>query len=146
MTTLTTAAKQLGIILALVGSAMFMLDIGIGETWNIISGGAVTQDTAGAFTGGIDMVDRVTVSLMAATIATGIGLIGVSRNNPQAVNQVLNYAPWLGLAVGLGYFSTEVMSVIDGTFDWATASDAYAGQVLAATGWVMSGVASFLRR
>lgn len=125
---------------------MFMLDVGVGETWNIIAGSDVTQETAAAFTGGIDMVDRVVVALMAATIATGVGLIGISRRNPTAVNQVLSYAPWLGLAIGLTSFSTEVMDVIGGDFDWDSASDAYAGQVLAVTGWVMSGVANFFRR
>mgnify|MGYP003683725319 CR=1 FL=1 len=125
---------------------MFMLDVGIGETWNIIAGNDVAQSTAASFTGGIDMVDRVVVALMAATIATGVGLIGISRRNPAAVNQVLSYAPWLGLAIGLTSFSTEVMDVIAGDFDWASASDAYAGQVLAVTGWVMSGVANFFRR
>lgn len=146
MTTLQTAAKQLGIILALVGSAMFMLDIGIGESWNIVAGNDLTQETQASFTSAIDTVDRVVVALMMATIASGIGLIGISRNNPQAVNQVLRYAPWLGLAVGLTSFSTEVMDVIAGDFDFATASDAYAGQVLACTGWVLSGVANFFRR
>ena len=143
MATLKTAAKQLGIILALVGSAMFVADIGLGETWNIIAGNDTTQDTNAAFTSSIDMVDRVTVALMAATLAVGVGLIGVSRSNPKAVNQILSYAPWLGLAVGLTSFSTEVIDVIQGNFDWSTASDAYAGQVLAVTGWVMSGVANF---
>ena len=123
-----------------------MLDVGVGETWNIVAGNDVAQSTAASFTGGIDMVDRVVVALMAATIATGVGLIGISRNNPAAVNQVLSYAPWLGLAIGLTSFSTEVMDVIAGDFDWASASDAYAGQVLAVTGWVMSGVANFFRR
>jgi hypothetical protein len=125
---------------------MFMLDVGVGETWNIIAGNDVAQSTAASFTGGIDMVDRVVVALMAATIATGVGLIGISRRNPAAVNQVLSYAPWLGLAIGLTSFSTEVMDVLAGDFDWASASDAYAGQVLAVTGWVMSGVANFFRR
>ncbi len=144
MTTLKTAAAQLGIILALVGSAMFALDVGLSEMWNIIAGNQVSQDTQSIFSGAPDMVDRVTVALMGATIASSIGLITISRSNPQAVNTVLRYAPWLGLAVGLTQFSTEVVDIITGEFDFSTASDATAGMLLAVTGWVMSGATSLL--
>lgn len=144
MTTLKTAAAQLGIILALVGSAMFALDVGLSEMWNIIAGNQVSTSTQQIFSGAPDMVDRVTVALMGATIASSIGLISISRSNPQAVNTVLRYAPWLGLAVGLSQFSTEVVDIITGEFDFSTASDATAGMLLAVTGWVMSGATSLL--
>ena len=144
MATLKNAAAQLGIILALVGSAMFALDVGLSETWNIIAGNTVTQETQSVFQGAPDMVDRVTVALMGATLASSVGLITISRSNPQAVNTVLRYAPWLGLAVGLTQFSTEVVDIITGEFDFSTASDATAGMLLAVTGWVMSGATSLL--
>lgn len=144
LTTLKTAAAQLGIILALVGSAMFALDVGLSEMWNIIAGNQVSTSTQQIFSGAPDMVDRVTVALMGATLASSIGLISISRSNPQAVNTVLRYAPWLGLAVGLSQFSTEVVDIITGEFDFSTASDATAGMLLAVTGWVMSGATSLL--
>lgn len=144
MATLKNAAAQLGIILALVGSAMFALDVGLSEMWNIIAGNQVAQSTQTIFSGAPDMVDRVTVALMGATIASSVGLITISRSNPEAVNTVLRYAPWLGLAVGLTQFSTEVVDIITGEFDFSTASDATAGMLLAVTGWVMSGATSLL--
>jgi len=144
MATLKNAAAQLGIILALVGSAMFALDVGLSEMWNIIAGNQVAQSTQQIFSGAPDMVDRVTVALMGATLASSVGLITISRSNPEAVNTVLRYAPWLGLAVGLTQFSTEVVDIITGEFDFSTASDATAGMLLAVTGWVMSGATSLL--
>ena len=144
MTTLKTAAAQLGIILALIGSAMFALDVGLSEMWNIIAGNQVANDTAAIFQGAPDMVDRVTVALMGATIASSVGLITISRSNPEAVNTVLRYAPWLGLAVGLTQFSTEVVDIITGEYDFSTVGDATAGMLLAVTGWVMSGATSLL--
>ena len=144
MATLKNAAAQLGIILALVGSAMFALDVGLSEMWNIIAGNQVGQQTQTIFSGAPDMVDRVTVALMGATLASAAGLITISRSNPEAVNTVLRYAPWLGLAVGLTQFSTEVVDIITGEFDFSTASDATAGMLLAVTGWVMSGATSLL--
>jgi hypothetical protein len=143
MATIKNVAAQLGIILGLVGSVMFVVETGIGETWNIVLGNDVEQETAALFTGGIDFVDRVTVTLMAATLAVGLGLIGISRSNPDAVNQIIRYAPWLGMAVGLTQFSSEVSEIIMGDFDFSTVTDAAAGMYLAATGWVMAGVASF---
>ena len=144
MTTVKTAAAQLGIILALIGSAMFALDVGLSEMWNIVAGNTVSQDTAGIFAGSPDMIDRVTVALMGATIASSIGLITISRSNPEAVNTVLRYAPWLGLAVGLTQFSTEVVDIITGEYDFSAVGDATAGMLLAVTGWVMSGATSLL--
>jgi hypothetical protein len=144
MATLKNAAAQLGIILALVGSAMFALDVGLSEMWNIIAGNQVAQQTQTIFSGAPDMVDRVTVALMGATLASAAGLVTISRSNPEAVNTVLRYAPWLGLAVGLTQFSTEVSDIIMGEFDFSTASDATAGMLLAVTGWVMSGATSLL--
>lgn len=155
MTQLKTAAKQLGIILALVGSLMFVAELGIGNTWDIIMGdtesvdpatgkSTVIPEVAAVFGGAPDFVERATVFLMAATLATSIGLIGISRNNPDVVNTVLRYAPWLGLAIGLTTFSTEVMDIISGDFDFDAANDGYAAMVVAATGWVMSGVANLL--
>lgn len=146
MATLKTATTQLGAILAIVGSLMFCFDVGISETWNIIAGNDLTQDTINnVFKGSSpDLVDRMTVFLMGATIATSIGLVGVSRSNPEIVNSVLRYAPWLGLAIGLTTFSTEIVDVIGGDFDFSAVSDAYGGMMLAVTGWVMSGVANLL--
>lgn len=144
MTTLKRAATQLGTILALVGSIIFMVEVGVGEAWDIVVGNDVTAETTAHFTGGsIDFIDRVTVTLMGATIAVGLGLVSISRSNPDAVNQILRYAPWLGMAIGLTAFSTEVMDIIAGDYDFGAVSDATGAMYVAVTGWVMSGVASF---
>ncbi len=150
MTQLKTAVKQLGIILALVGSLMFVAEMGIGNTWDIITGdtvdefGNVQTDVQATFGGEPDFVERATVFLMAATLATSIGLIGINRNNPEVVNTVLRYAPWLGLAIGVTTFSAEVMDIIAGDFEFDKTDDGYSAMVVAATGWVMSGVANLL--
>lgn len=143
MATLKNAATQLGIILGLMGSIVFAIELGVGEVWAIIAGNDVTADTAAHFTGGIDFIDRVTVTLMGATIAVGLGLVSVSRSNPQAVNTILRYAPWLGMAIGLTAFGSETMDIVSGDFDFSTVSDATAAMYVAVTGWVMSGIASF---
>jgi branched-subunit amino acid permease len=155
MTQLKTAAKQLGMILALVGSLMFVAEMGIGTTWDLImgndtasgnklGGASHSQEVTDVFGQSVDFVERTTVFLMAATLATSIGLIGISRNNPELVNSVLRYAPWLGLAVGITTFSTEIGDIIAGDFDFDAVADGYAAMVVAATGWVISGVANLL--
>jgi hypothetical protein len=144
MTQMNKTASQLGLILGLIGSIIFTIETGFGETWNIIVGNDVTADTAAHFTGGIDFVDRLTVTLMFTTILVGLGVVGVSRSNPDAVNQILKYSPWLGMAIGLTAFSSEVVDIVTGEFDFATVSDAAGAMYVAVTGWVMSGVAAFL--
>lgn len=152
MTQLKTAAKQLGLILALVGSLMFVAEMGIGTTWDLIMGNDTatgkgighSQEVTAVFGQSVDFVERTTVFLMAATLATSIGIIGINRNNPELVNSVLRYAPWLGLAVGATSFASEIGEIIQGDFDFDSVSDGYAAMAVAATGWVMSGVANLL--
>ena len=137
------AGTQLGMVLGLIGSIMFMVEVGVGEAWAIIAGNTITADTASHFTGGVDFVDRTTVFLMGATVAVGLGLVGISRKNPEAVNTILKYAPWVGLAIGLTSFSSEVMDILTGEFDFDTVSDATAAMYVAITGWGLSGILSF---
>ena len=146
MATLKTAAKQLGAILAIVGSLMFCFDVGIGETWNIIAGNTLDANTTqNVFKGSApDLIDRATVFLMGATIVSGLGLVSVSRSNPDLVNKILSNSLWFGMAIGLTAFGGEVVDIISGDFDFSTVSDAYGGMMLACTGWVMAGVSNLL--
>jgi len=148
MTSIQTTARNLGGALAVIGSLMFVLAIGVGDTWDIMIGNTahadLGTDATAFFSSGVDMMDRIFVSLTGLTVAAGLGLIGISRNNPSIVNDVLRWAPLLGLAIGVTEFGSTVMDTINGDFDFSTASDAAAAQALAVTGWVIAGLANLL--
>ena len=137
---------------------MFVGDVGINETWNVISdnptkattdqvfGHCTTDANTGIeFCTGADMVDRLVVTAMTIGLLVGLGVVGINRNNPQVVNTTIRYLPILGLAIGLTQFSSEVMDIAQGDHVYNASSDAYNGMLLAITGWVASGVTRFFK-
>lgn len=157
MSNISKTIGQIGIILTILGTLMFVADVGINETWAVISDGptrsttdAVFGCTVDSFSGleicpGADMVDRVVVTSMALGLVVGLGIIGISSKNPAAVNNLIRYLPLLGLAIGLTQFSSEVLDVVNGDHVFEQSSDAYNGMILAITGWVASGVTRFFK-
>jgi len=146
MTTLINTAAKLGVILALIGTALFVSEAGIQDTWDIMAGNTddVSVNTTAIFGTEIDFVDRVTVTTMVITFASALGLVAVSRSNPRVVNDVLRYAPILGLAIGITAFSDQVMDVMSNDWIFDDHGDGYNGMILAVTGWVMMGIASLI--
>ena len=157
MNNISKTIGQIGIILTILGTLMFVGDVGINETWNVIADNptrattdAVFGCTTDSLTGlevcpGADLVDRVVVTAMTVGLLVGLGIIGISSKNPAAVNNLIRYLPLLGLAIGLTQFSSEVMDVINGDHVFEQSSDAYNGMLLAITGWVASGVTRFFK-
>ena len=145
-----TAAVNLGLLLAVIGSVMFVADTGVTQSWEVISGddGNVTNETYAALgqtvnattAGDVDITDRIVVGAIAMTILTGIGAIGYSRKDPEAMRLIYQYYPLIGMAVGLTVFSTEVFDMLQGEYDFATHSDGQNAIHMAVTGWVLSGV------
>ena len=156
MTNWMTTFTNLGIVLAVLGSVMFVADVGVGQTYEVITAddGNVTADTFTAFGQAncgqvganceVGFIDRVTTAAIALTILTGLGVLTVGRNNPAILNQVLRYYPLLGLAIGITEFGSEVMDMITSEYDWDAHSAGQNAVHMAAAGWVISGLAKLL--
>jgi len=149
-----TAAVNLGLLLAVIGSVMFVADTGITQSWEVISGddGNVTNETYLALgqtvnattAGDVDITDRIVVGAIAMTILTGIGAIGYSRKDPEAMRLVYAYYPLIGMAVGLTVFSAEVFDMLQGEYTFSAYSEGQNAVHMAVTGWVLSGAGRLL--
>ena len=153
-----TTGINIGLIMAIVGSIMFVADIGLEQSWEVVSaddGGGVTANsnvTADTFAGigqtvnattagNVDITDRIVVACMFLTVATGLGVVG-SRGSgkSRAERLILQYYPLLGMAVGLTVFMTQVQEIFTGEFNWSVGNDAFNSLLLAVSGWTLSGV------
>jgi len=157
-----TTGINIGLIMAIVGSIMFVADVGISQSYDVISaddGNGVTNasnvtvatfaaigQTVNATTAGnVDITDRIVVACMFLTVATGLGLVGArGSGKSRAERLILQYYPLLGMAVGLTVFATQVQNIFMGEFDWSVGNDAYNSMLLAVSGWTLSGVLRLL--
>ena len=159
MNQMSKTIAQIGLILTIVGAAMFVVDIGASETWNVIAdnptksttdevfGHCATDPNSGIVTcDGADIIDRLVVTSMTLGLLVGFGVVGVNRNNPQVVNNAIRYLPLLGLVIGGTQFSSEVMDIASGDHVYAASSDAYNGMLLVITGWVATGATKLIKK
>ena len=162
MTNWKATGISIGLLMAIVGSVMFVADIGIGQSYEVISaddGGGVTANssvTAATFAGigqtvnvttagNVGVTDRIVVACMFLTVATGLGLVSArGAGKSKAERTILQFYPLIGMAVGLTVFATQVQNILMGDFDWTVGNDAYNGMLLAVSGWTISGVLRLL--
>ena len=154
MTNWMTAAVNLGVLLAVIGSVMFVADIGANQTWEVISGDdgnvshatylALGQTDNATDPGDVDVIDRLVVGTIALTILTGFGVLGYSSRDPKAMKLVLQYYPLLGLTIGLAEFGSEMSDMFQGEYDFSTHSDGQNALHIAVAGWIMSGIAKLI--
>ena len=136
----------LGLLLAFVGSAWLVVDIGVGESIDVITGdtGNITAATTTTFGGDVGFADRIVMIGSWLTFLTGLGAIGTSANNPRAFNQILRYYPLILGLIGFIEFSDVVSDMVNGTYDFDTPSDGENALAVFITGSVIAGAASAL--
>ena len=126
-------------VLALLFGLMFVAEVGIGETTQIVLDPAeVDASTNTTFGGDVGFLERAAVTGLVITMIgpAGLGLYKTSRNDPQALKSIEKNSQWLVAAVGIIGFWAIVTSVIDGSYDWdanTSAMNAFNGFVAMAT-------------
>ena len=121
--------KTIAIGLALVASAALILGVGLGESAKIVvNPDNVEAATNATFAGSIDIIDRASVAGAFITALVGLGFVSVPkrRNGDDMIGTVIRTTPvWLA-ALGVLNFSTDIVSVLDGSIDYAALDDNYA--------------------
>ena len=136
----------LGLLLAFVGSAWLIVDVGVGETLDVITNdtGNITAATTTTFGGDVGFADRIVMIGAWLTVLTGIGALSVSGSNPRVFNQILRYYPLILGLIGFIEFSDVVGEMIGGSYDFDSASDGQNALNVFITGSVITGAASAL--
>ncbi len=136
----------LGLLLAFVGSAWLVVDVGVGESIDVITGdtGNITASTVTTFGGDVGFADRIVMIGSWLTLLTGLGAIGTSASNPRAFNQIIRYYPLILGLIGFIEFSDTVADMVNGSYDFDAVSDGENALALFVTGSVIGGAAAAL--
>lgn len=139
--TLATVVN-VALTLAVIGAGWMALSIGVGQVYEVITDDTTNQtaETLAAFGGSISFEDRLMTFAAVLTLATGLGVLGISSSNPQVLNRVLRYYPWLVAIIGLVSFSDIVTDFIGGDYDFSVYDDAQNAYHLFIIGSVVAGI------
>ena len=139
--TLATVVN-VALTLAVIGAGWMALSIGVGQVYEVITDDTTNQtaETLAAFGGSISFEDRLMTFAAVLTLATGLGVLGISSSNPQVLNRVLRYYPWLVAIIGLVSFSDIVTDFIGGDYDFSVYDVAQNAYHLFIIGSVVAGI------
>ena len=136
----------LGLLLAFVGSAWLIVDVGVGETLDVITNdsGNLSAATVTTFGGDVGFADRIVMIGAYLTTLIGIGALGVSGSNTRVVNQIFKFYPLILGLIGFIEFSDVVGEMIGGSYDFDAVSDGQNALAIFVTGSVITGAAAAL--
>jgi hypothetical protein len=148
MATWQTQVKQLSMALSVVGAIWMALTVGLGDAFNIVTDPASVDAATDASLGGIDFIDRVAVAGVFVTIlgGAGLGIVGISGNNPPAVNTILRYAPLIIGFVAFSAFGSEAWDLVSGNRTWANYDDIQNSYMLFLASSMVSAIVGLLDR
>ena len=151
MSSMKTNLKNIAGMAVLIGTILFVTTCGLGDVFDIAMGNvAVTDlsnDTWAAFgSDGVDSIERVSTIFVAVAGLSAIGLIGVSRSNPKAVNDIIRFTPAAAAAVCLTNFRSDFMELISGDFVWSAHNEGYIGMLLVLSGYTVWTVVNMLQQ
>lgn len=145
-----TLFKNLAVVfatLAVVGAGWSVLEIGIQESWNIVtSPDEVNAETNATFDGSVGFLDRIMIIGAIATLIgpAGLGVYVAGKGDPEAVRKLQKFMPWIIGVVGIVGFSDLVFDTIMGDRDWDVATDSQNAYALFVATASATGILSFL--
>lgn len=141
-----TSLVTLGLMLAFVGSCWLIVDVGIQETFDVITNdtGNMSAATVTTFGGDVGFADRIVMIGAWLTLLTGLGAVATSNKNPKAFNNIIRYYPLIIGLIGAMEFGTVVSEMAGGSYDFDSHSDGENALAFLVTGSVVSGIAGTL--
>lgn len=121
-----TVAANVALIMTVLGAAWLTVgEMGVGETWDVISGDQanISSETNVTFGSSVGFADRVVTAGAAVTLLVGLGAISISGSNPKVFNDIIRYLPLLVGVIGLIEFSSIASDFLNGTYDFDLYSD-----------------------
>lgn len=134
----------LGVIIAVFTGGWFILETGIGESWDVITGDTanVSADTNATFGGSVGMDDRLAMvgAYLWVLGPSGLAIVSTGKENPPAIRKLVKWAPIIVGAVVIMSFSGTALDVVQGEFDFDTATDTAASFALFTAGALTAGI------
>lgn len=148
MSTVWTQIRNVALTITVLSAFFFVLNIGVGETYNVIAdpsdASAATNATYG---GNIDFTERIgTLGMVIVALGpAGLGAIAARGNGARAVDTAVQYAlPIVALLAAVNMTDT-VIETIQGDRVWDNFTDAENSWVLGNAAALVAGVTGWLR-
>jgi hypothetical protein len=134
----------LGLLAAFIGSAWLIADVGVKESFDVITNdsGNTSNQTIVTFGGDVGFGDRIFMVGSWVTLLTGVGALTISSRNPKVANTILRTYPLILGAIGAIEFGDTVSDMVSGTYDFDANTDGQNALALTATGSVIGGAAA----
>lgn len=143
---IVATAINIALIMTVIGASWLVLDTGVGQTYDVVTGDTanITATTNATFGGSVGFADRVVTFGAVMTILTGLGAVSISRSNPKVFNEVIKFYPLLIGVIGMLEFGSIVNNMVSGDFDFDLYSDGQNALYIYVTGAVLGAVANLL--
>jgi hypothetical protein len=142
----------LGLIALLIGSVGLVLEVGIGDSYDVMfdtdnaSATANATFNAGDATAGITTIHSVTMFTVWAVILgpIGVGAFTIKKGEPETTQRILKLLPVICAFVAFVAFGSIVSEMLGRDYDWSTHTAGENWLALVATGGTIAGVAQLL--
>lgn len=148
------AAANIALIMTVLGAAWLTVgELGVGETWDVVSGDTanLTAETNATFGGtpasggnAVGFSDRVVTAGAALSLLVGLGALGVSSSNPKVFNDIIRYLPLFVGVLGLIEFSSIASDFIGGSYDFDVYTDGQNALHIFVIGAIIGAVAKLM--
>ncbi len=141
-----TTAKVAGAIAVLSGLWM-ALTVGITDVFNIIARPDEVSAATAASLNGVDFIDRIAVLGVLVTVlgGAGLGIVGISKDNPPFFNTLIQYLPVIVGFLAFTAFGSEVIETLTGDRDWGASDDVANSYILFLASSLVAGVVQLLQ-
>lgn len=148
MSDLWTQVRNVALTVTVLSAIFFVLNIGVGETYDVITDPANTDATTqAAYGGSIDFIERIGTLGMVVIALGPAGFAGIKArgNGSKVIDQVVQYSlPIVALIAAVN--STDmVMEILSGDRVWANFTDAENSWALGNAAAVVAGFTAWLK-
>ena len=140
-------AGNIALIMTVLGAAWLTVgELGVGETWDVVSGDQanITSETNTTFGGSVGFSDRIVTTGAAVSLLVGLGALGISSSQPKVFNDLIRYLPLFVGVIGLIEFSSIASDFLNGSYDFDIYSDGQNALNIFVIGSIIGAVARLL--
>jgi len=144
---MVATAINIALILTVVGASWLVLETGVGQTYDVVTGDTanITSEVNATYGGSVGFADRVVTFGAVMTILVGLGAVSASgAGNPKVLKDIIRYYPLLIGVVGMLEFSSIISNMVNGSYDFDIYSDGQNALNLFVSGSVIGAVANLL--
>lgn len=145
---LWTQVRNIALTMTVLSALFFVLNIGVGETYNVIvSPEDVDVATEAAYGGSVDFIERIgTLGMVVIALGpAGLAAVKARGNGSKVIDQMVQYSlPIVALIAAVN--STDMVTeVIQGDRIWDNFSDAENSWALGNAAALVAGIAGWLK-